>query len=149
MKKPDLQQRGNGLMEPATIGQVARLAGVGVETIRFYERKGLLDKPPRKHSGYRQYGQEAVAQLRFIKRAKELGFALREIKELQRLWRSREATCEDARKLVEAKVTQTEQRVRELQETRRALKKLSAGWSGKSPLNEVPILEAFEVGSCS
>ena len=69
-------------MKPLTIGQVARQAEVGVETVRFYERKGLLAEPPRKASGYRQYDDAAVNRIRFIKRAKELGFTLTEIKEL-------------------------------------------------------------------
>ena len=61
-------------MPAMTIGQVARQAGVGVETVRFYERTGLLTVPPRRASGYRQYTPEAVTRLQFIKRAKELGF---------------------------------------------------------------------------
>jgi MerR family copper efflux transcriptional regulator len=65
-----------------TIGQLARRAGVGVETVRFYERQGLLAPPPRGTSGYRQYPQDAVARLHFIRRAKALGFSLREIREL-------------------------------------------------------------------
>ena len=69
-------------MRALTIGQVARQAGVGVETVRFYERQGLLDAPPRRASGYRQYAPEMVARLQFIRRAKELGFALKEIREL-------------------------------------------------------------------
>jgi hypothetical protein len=67
-------------MKPLTIGEVARQAGVGIETVRFYERKGLLDEPQRRASGYRQYDPEAVAVLKFIRRAKELGFTLKEIK---------------------------------------------------------------------
>ena len=60
-------------MKTLSVGQVAKRAGVGVETVRFYERQGLLDEPARKESGYRQYGDDAVAVLRFIRRAKELG----------------------------------------------------------------------------
>lgn len=71
-------------MKPLTIGQVANQAGVGVETVRFYERQGLLEEPARRESGYRQYDQEAVAVLRFIRRAKELGFTLKEIKGVAR-----------------------------------------------------------------
>jgi len=64
-------------MHAMTIGQVAKQAGVGVETVRFYERDGLLDGPPRTVSGYRQYSQEVVRRIRFIKLAKELGFSLK------------------------------------------------------------------------
>ena len=68
--------------KPLTIGMVARRAGVGVETVRFYERQGLIEEPPRRLSGYREYPEEVVARLWFIRRAKELGFTLGEIKEL-------------------------------------------------------------------
>jgi MerR family transcriptional regulator, copper efflux regulator len=84
-------------MESMTIGKVARLGGVGVETVRFYEKKGLIDKPPRRVSGYRQYPKETVQQLRFIRRAKELGFTLKEIKELLALRLDSEKTCADIR----------------------------------------------------
>ena len=63
--------------KPMTIGQVAKLAGVGVETIRFYEREGLLTKPKRKESGYRMFDAEVVNRIRFIKSVKELGFSLK------------------------------------------------------------------------
>jgi MerR family copper efflux transcriptional regulator len=68
------------------IGEVAKETGVGIETIRFYERKGLLDEPSRRPSGYRQYDVSIVARLQFIRRAKELGFTLSEIAELLGLW---------------------------------------------------------------
>ena len=61
-------------MRAMTIGQVAKRSGVGVETVRFYERKGLLDKPPRRESGYRQYSQDVIRRIQFIKRTKDLGF---------------------------------------------------------------------------
>ncbi len=64
------------------IGQVAKAAGIGIDAIRFYEREGLIEKPPRRSSGYRAYSPDVVQRLRFIKRAKELGFSLSEISEL-------------------------------------------------------------------
>jgi DNA-binding transcriptional MerR regulator len=79
------------------IGKVARRAGVGVETIRFYERQGLLTPPIRKDSGYRLYPQHVFGRIRFIRRAQELGFSLREIKELLELRRNSSAPCEDER----------------------------------------------------
>lgn len=69
-------------MERLTIGHLAQLGGVNLETIRYYERRGLLPKPPRTRAGYRQFGPEAARRLRFIKRAQELGFSLDEIREL-------------------------------------------------------------------
>jgi MerR family transcriptional regulator, copper efflux regulator len=69
-------------MGSMTIGKVAKGADVAVGTVRFYEREGLIQKPPRRNSGYRAYPADTVDRLRFIKRAKELGFSLKEIKEL-------------------------------------------------------------------
>ena len=131
-------------MQPLTIGRIAQAAGVGVETVRFYERKGLLEKPARKSSGYRQYGEDAVARLRFIKHAKELGFTLREISELIKLWRRRDATCDELRAFVDDKLTQFEQKIEALQMTRRALRKLAEACTGHRPLRECAILEAFD-----
>lgn len=83
-------------------GELARQAGVNVETLRFYERKGLLPAPPRRASGYREYPAEAVGLVRFIRRAKELGFSLREIKELLNIRAGPRATCADSSNLQSA-----------------------------------------------
>ena len=132
------------MMESLKIGKVARLAGVGVETIRFYEREGLIAEPPRRESGYRQYPQETVSRIRFIRRAKELGFSLKEIMELLALRIDPEATCKDIRERAEIKVTDIEEKVRTLQRMKKALGKLIAACSGGSPVRECPILEALE-----
>ena len=84
-------------MTTLSIGEIARQGGVGVETVRFYERQGLLEKPSRSESGYRQYPTEAVSRLHFIKKAKEVGFSLKEIKELLSLRLDETATCQDVR----------------------------------------------------
>ena len=75
------------------IGEVARAAGVGIDAVRFYEREGLLPKPARRPSGYREYTPAAVVDLRFIKRAKQLGFSLKEISELLSIGREPDATA--------------------------------------------------------
>src|SRR5688572_16538183 len=80
-----------------SIGQVAKAAGLGIETIRFYERQGLLAEPRRRSSGYRIYDESAVARLQFIRRAKDLGFTLGEIKSLLELRRDPGATAADVR----------------------------------------------------
>ncbi|MDK1031917.1 MAG: heavy metal-responsive transcriptional regulator, partial [Planctomycetia bacterium] len=118
-------------MKPLTIGKVAHHAGVGVETIRFYEREGLIEEPPRRQSGYRQYPEEAVSRIRFIRRAKELGFSLKEIKELLSLRASPRARCADVRKRAEAKINDIEQKVRTLQRMKKALVKLTVACSGR------------------
>src|SRR6266436_4864358 len=80
-----------------SIGQVARQAGVGVETVRFYEREGLLEEPPRRASGYRQYDEQVVQRLHFIQRAKRLGFSLKEITELLLLRVDAQTSCDEVK----------------------------------------------------
>jgi MerR family mercuric resistance operon transcriptional regulator len=131
-------------MESLTIGKIARLAEVGVETVRFYEREGLIDEPPRRESGYRQYPKETVRRLRFIKHAKELGFTLKEIKELFALRIDPETTCEDIRFRAETKIGHIEEKIWTLKRMKEALKKLTLSCSGRGPVSECPILEAME-----
>lgn len=130
-------------MEPLTTGQVARRAGVGVETIRFYERKGLIAEPPRKESGYRQYPEEAVARVRFVRRAKELGFTLKEVKELLLLRASPGSRCDNVRRRAEAKIWDIEQKVQALRRMKKALTRLTAACDGRGPVADCPILEAL------
>jgi MerR family mercuric resistance operon transcriptional regulator len=127
-----------------TIGQVARRAGVGVETVRFYERQGLLAEPARRASGYRQYDEGAVARLRFIKRAKELGFTLKEIAELLALRLDPDTTCVEIRARAQAKLGDIEARIRDLEKIRQALLGLTASCPGSGPTSACPILEALD-----
>ena len=127
-----------------TIGKVARQAGVGVETIRFYERKGLIERPPRPVTGYRKYPRQTVARVRSIKRAKALGFTLKEIKELLSLRASPGARCADARKRAETKIRDMELKIQDLLKMKDALEKLAAACNGRGPLSKCPILEALE-----
>src|SRR3954465_12227877 len=113
-----------------TIGKVAGRAGVGVETVRFYERQGLLAEPDRRASGYRQYAEGVVARLRFIRRAKELGFTLKEIRELLALRLGDTATRSDVRKRAQAKVADIEERMHDLQRMKDTLLKLTATCRG-------------------
>lgn len=131
-------------MKQLTIGKVARLADIGVETVRFYERQGLIQEPPRRESGYRQYPEETIQRLRFIKRAKELGFTLREIKELLALRIDPNTTCADVRRRAEAKINDIEEKIRLLSKMKKALTKLTMACSGRGPTSQCPILEAME-----
>lgn len=131
-------------METLSIGQVARQGGVGIETVRFYERQGLLEKPPRKESGYRQYPPEAVSRLHFIKKAKEVGFSLKEIKELLLLRLDETATCQDVRSRAEAKILDIEQKLQALTRMKQALTDLTKACSGRGSVSECPILQSFE-----
>lgn len=131
-------------MKPFTIGQVAGRAGVGVETVRFYEREGLISQPTRRASGYRQYGEETVARLRFIRRAKELGFTLKEIAELLSLRLDPATTCADVKSRAAAKTQDIEARIETLQRMKRAMVKLTQACSGRGSSSECSILEALD-----
>jgi len=131
-------------MKTLTIGQVAKQVGVGLETIRFYERRGLIEEPPRRASGYRDYPPDTIARVRFIRRAKELGFSLKEIAELLSLRVDQDTTCADVKARAETKIADIQERVRALQCMKRALTKLAASCRGSGPASECPILEALE-----
>lgn len=127
-----------------TIGQLAKKAQVNVETVRYYERRGLIPEPPRRESGYRRYAQDAVARIQFIKRVKELGFSLREILELLSLRMDPDTTCADVKRRAEVKIADIEEKIRSLRGMQKALMKLAASCTGRGPTNECPILEALD-----
>ncbi|MFQ5670007.1 MAG: heavy metal-responsive transcriptional regulator [Acidobacteriota bacterium] len=131
-------------MSALNIGQVARRAGMGIDAIRYYERRGLIEEPARKASGYRQYTEEVIARLRFIKRAKELGFSLDEIKELLSLKLDPASSSSRVKQHAEAKIAAIEEKVRTLQRMKHALEKLSAACSGCGPTGDCPILDALD-----
>ena len=128
-------------------GEVAWLAGVNGQTLRYYERHGVLEKPPRSESGYRLYSPEAVRRIRFIKRAQALGFSLREIKELLAFSVGRNLNrCSDVRKRAEEKLASTEEKIRALRALKRALTKLISSCHEKKATSECPILETLGKG---
>ena len=127
-----------------TIGRIARDAGTGVETIRFYERQGLLAKPARTISGYRSYSPEVIRRLRFIRQAKALGFSLSEIKELLALRVTPGRSCSDVRQHAREKIAEIDRKITSLARMKRALEKLAAACSGKGPASACPILDALE-----
>lgn len=124
-------------------GELAARAGVGIEAIRFYEREGLLPEPPRTTSGYRQYSDDAVARLRFIQRAKELGFSLKEIAELISLRLDGKASAARVRARAEARMRDIERKIHDLARMRDALSQLVCVCSGRSNTSGCPILEAL------
>ena len=130
-------------METLSIGQVARRAGVGVETVRFYEREGLLEEPRRRPSGYRQYPEEVVSRLRFIKRAQQLGFSLKEISELLLLRVDAQTSCEQVKGRTEAKIAEVERKIIELQQMRQALLQIHSLCNEQGPTGRCPMLDAL------
>lgn len=130
-------------MKSLTIGQLAQKAEVNVETVRYYERRGLMPEPPRRESGYRQYAEEDVARIRFIKHAQKLGFALNEILELLSLRADPNTTCGDIKRQAEVKIADIEEKIRSLQKMKKGLEKLVASCRGRGPTSECPILEVL------
>ena|SRR5437867_2083381 len=131
-------------MSGLTTGEVAKQNGVNLQTIRYYEQRGLLPKPPRTQSGYRTFPSDAVRRIRFIKRAQELGFQLDEIRELLSLRVDPRTSCSEVRRRAEAKIADTEAKIRHLYAMKRALARLAAACSGRGPVGECPILEALD-----
>ncbi len=131
-------------MKGLKIGHLAKQAGVNLETVRFYERRGLLPRPPRSASGYRLFPAGAARRLRFIRRAQELGFSLNEIQELLSLRVSRTTRSADIRARAEAKVADIEAKIRSLESMRRTLRNLTKVCDGCAPATECPILESLD-----
>lgn len=133
-------------MQSITIGQVAKRAGVGVETVRFYERQGLLAAPRRRPSGYRQYGDDVVERLEFIRRAKSLGFTLAEIKSLLSLRVDPNSTVADLKEQARRKLADVEAKIESLTTIRNALQALVKACRGSGPKSDCPILESLDPG---
>jgi MerR family mercuric resistance operon transcriptional regulator len=131
-------------MATMTIGKLAKSAGVGIETIRFYERKGLIPEPPRRRSGYREYDEESVARVQFIRGAKELGFTLKEIDGLLSIRVDPDSPCQDVNRRIDSKIGDIEEKIQMLERIKTTLLRLSAECQGKGPVSECPILDALE-----
>ena len=131
-------------MNSLKTGELAKQAGVNVETLRFYEREGLLPEPPRRASGYREYPPDTVQRIRFIQRAKELGFTLREIKGLLELRVDPETTCAEVKEHAAEKIADVKQKISDLKRIERALNKLMNTCRGSGPIDDCPILKHLE-----
>lgn len=131
-------------MNGLTIGQLARQVDIGIETVRFYERRGLIEDPPRRSSGYRQYPSDTVDRLRFIRRAKELGFSLDEISELLGLRSHPAENREQVRAKARAKIDDIERRIADLTRMRHALSTLVEACEHGHQTEPCPILNALD-----
>jgi DNA-binding transcriptional MerR regulator len=133
-------------MEQITIGRLARQVGLGVETLRYYERRGLLEPQQRSASGYRLYQGGALRRLRFIRRAQALGFSLNEIAELLALSDCPEASAGEVQRLTRAKIADIEARIRDLERMKAALAGLEARCPGHAGTTaECPILASLNL----
>ncbi len=132
-------------MRDMTIGRAAREAGVGVETIRFYERKGLIDQPPKPaFSGFRVYPDDVVERVRFIRQAQELGFSLKETGELLSLRADPATDCAEVRAQAEVKLGDVEAKIARLERIKGALDRLIAACPGQGAVRACSIIEALE-----
>ena len=130
--------------ETLTTGEVADRANVNVQTVRYYERRGLIPEPPRSSGGFRQYNPDHVDLIRFIKRAQELGFTLEEAHELLQLSVTAEADRADVRAVAQNKIEEVEEKMRALQRIRDTLDELVDACDGHGSTSECPILHALE-----
>ncbi len=139
-------QRRNEAMDTTimTIGTLANKTGVNIETVRYYERIGLIEAPSRSKSGYRHYAVEVVTRIKFIKRAQGMGFSLKEIQELLNLRVDQNTSCGEVKNLAQAKIADVEIRVRDLIRIKAALQEITAMCTGQGPITNCPILDLME-----
>ena len=131
-------------MPTFTIGELSKETGVHLETIRYYEREGLMPSPPRKSSGHRAYPPNAGRRLRFIKRVQELGFTLSEIRDLLTLRAEPDQECSQICEQAQEKLCEVRVKIRNLQAIEQALQHLTEGCSGDRPISKCGILEALD-----
>jgi len=132
-------------MKTMTISKIAQEAGVGVETVRFYERKGLVEQPPKPPSGgFRVYPVETAGRIRFIRQAQELGFSLREIKELLSLRTDPATECADVRERAQTKLDEVNRKIALMKGIQTALEKLFVACPGQGALQLCSIMGAIE-----
>lgn len=127
-----------------TIGQVAKAAHVNIETIRYYEREGLIPAPPRTPAGYRQYTDEAVRRVRFMKRAQTLGFSLDEVGTLLAVRVRPGSACHEVVAEANKAIERIDHKIAELTRMRNALGTLADACRGRRALRECPILDVLE-----
>jgi len=125
-----------------TIGRLAKRAGVGIDTVRFYERRGLLPQPQRTASGYRLYSEDTINRIRFVRKAKQLGFTLDEIENLLRL-QDRGGQKSEVKAITTLKLEQIDAKITDLSRMRSVLETLARECSGKGSVSTCPIIEAI------
>lgn len=129
------------------IGEVSKRSGVGIEALRFYEKSGLLDSPARTFSGYRVYGEEVLERLAFIKQAQALGFSLDEVRRIVEDARKGQSPCDEVREIVRRRLSELDERLRELHRHRKELQQTLAQWDevGRAPGHICGLIEGSGV----
>lgn len=131
-------------MKAMKIGEIAKRSGIGVETIRYYERERLLQEPERRPSGYRQYDDSTVKRLHYISQAKALGFTLAEIRELLDLSFSANQSCDHIRQRAEAKLEDIANKIRSLQKMRRSLGRILAQCKARNSASDCLLVHGMK-----
>ena len=131
-------------METFTIGKLSETTGISIDTIRYYEQIGLLKEAQRKDSGFRLFNKNDIKRLNFIRKAKGLGFSLKEIKELLILRVDKETACDDVRESAQIKLKAIKKKIHELNQIKVALAKLINQCEASIPTNDCPIIEALD-----
>lgn len=131
-------------MSEITIGELADRVGINIETIRYYEREGIIPEPPRNKSGYRIYGREDITRLEFIKTAKMLGFSLQEISELLSLSVDQDSDFKEVRCRVQEKVEVIDKKIEKLKRMRQILTELITACDTEKTTDRCPILKGIE-----
>lgn len=139
----DMDKKYDGITTYKT-GEVARRANVNKETVRYYEKQDLIPKPDRRRSGYRIFTQRHINQIKFIKRAQQLGFTLSEIKELLELRVDEETSCSEIKEEAKLKYQDVTQKIKDLRQIQETLVDLIDSCSGGGTIEDCPILEALE-----
>ena len=133
-------------MEKITIGKLAEMSGVGVETVRFYQRKELLREPPTSN-GFRTYNEDDAQRILFIKRAQDLGFTLSEVKELLELNTKPRVTCGPVKIKTQAKITEIVEKIADLQRMKTSLEKLACACdASQDSIKQYKVQECFDAG---
>jgi DNA-binding transcriptional MerR regulator len=136
-------------MEKITIGKLAELVDVNIETIRFYHREGILKEPAKRANGYRYYSEEDASKITFIKKVKELGFSLKEIKELLEINSKPRATCELVKEKVSKKIMELDEKINDLKQVKKSLEALSCACDiGSDEMKKVKVMDCFEKSCC-
>jgi MerR family transcriptional regulator, mercuric resistance operon regulatory protein len=149
-----LARRGAGLLDEAErrgmlkIGDVSKQSGIGIETLRFYEKSGLLERPSRTPSGYRVYDARVLERLAFIKQSQALGFSLDEIRRVIEDARTGKSPCAEVREIVRRRLAELDERMRELRRYRRQLSDTLLEWDrrGQAPGHVCGLIEGSHVG---
>lgn len=134
-------------MSDLTIGKLAEMVGVNLETIRFYQREGLIKEPPKRSNGYRYYNDDHALRLTFIKRAKDLGFTLKEIKELFEMNTKSRATCGFVKNRAMDKIEEIDQKIDDLKRIKKSLQDLAKACdTGSAEMKQFKVMDCFDTG---